>query len=370
MALRAASAIPIALSLSLFGCEDFNSPPRAQIAGLVDGLLENPSDPVTIVFSEPVEPDSLAVKIAFLEVDIEGNLFDEDKDDSTTLDTIVDLSKKGGQNGGRGAFNADRTRYTIFPDTALPVGARMVLLIEPGLADDDGREVKNRQRHEFGFEFSCTPSVIPEWMEDGVYFFLADVELPIDTQIQLFAYLDIDHDTGAVFGQFTNADRIPDEGRCDPKCDASEACRTIPTTECVIPSEKAGNVDEFPDFLPNGDTSQAGYTFTVQACVADLGDGFVGFGNAPVDIDVPLPPVSVKGVDLSSSFSVAEDGIVRGSGSFTAEKVLLGIIDSGPGTGSLSARYVPEDEARPDIPKPPEDERPMDLGGGGGSAAP
>lgn len=335
------------------GCETYDSPPRPAIAGITDGVLSDPSAPITVVFSEPIDPDSLRISIIPLVTDVEGNLPDEDDDEATVLTPFFSFDPVTANNfGGTGELLDGDTQFRMTLTSSLPIGPSLAVLIEPGLKDLEGREVKVRQRLIFGYSLSCDESSGgTDKFPSGAYFLIANIDKPIKTQIQLFGLIDVDTETGKFRGQFTNADRNPDPNRCDPACSSVEACRTLPSPECVTPSEEAGTEDEYPDYVPN-DVLPAGYSFTVGGCVVDTGDG-VAFVNLPADVDIQQPDVFVEGIQLISSFKAAGDGVFRGSGSVTASQVFIGVSPSGTAEGTLIARLIPEDEVPPGIPEPP-----------------
>ncbi len=340
-ALAAASLAFLAVA-----CETYDAPPRVFVVDLVDGNLPDPKAPIVLEFSEPVDPATLAVKVAFLETDAEGNLFDEDEPKDTELAVLFDSTKK--DTGGVGELAEDRLSYTIDLTEELPVGPAMVVLVEPGLADAEGTAWEARQRIPFGFKFSCQEGATSEIFLPGAYFLLVDVEKPLPLQLQLWAWFDVDPETGIVTGQFTNADRIKG-GSCG--CGANDACQTVPTTECVTPSEKASTVESFVDFVAN-DEPPEGYTFRANGCVADQGNGTVSFGNAPVDVKIGQPDVTVVGTQLTAQFTPDADGVLRCSGSFVASLVLIGTVESGPASGTFTGRSVVEAELPAEIPKP------------------
>ncbi|NUP10584.1 MAG: hypothetical protein HOW73_31435 [Polyangiaceae bacterium] len=335
-------------------CETYDSPPRPEIQGLTDGVLSDREAPIVVTFSEPIVPDTLKVQVVELEVDEEGNLPDEDDDDATVLNAYFGFNPETANNfGGTAELSSDNTKLTITPTAPLPLGPSLAVLLEPGLADKEGRTWDVRQRLVFGYGVKCDGSSGgTDKFPSGTYFFVADVVNPIPTQIQLWGRINVDPETGLFRGQFTNADRNPDPSRCDPPCDSSQACRLLPSEECVLPSEKAGSEDEFPDFLPN-ETPPSGYSFTVEGCVIDTGDA-VAFVNLPADVDIQQPDVFVQGIQLISSFSTDENGVFRGTGPVTAEKVFVGETESGAAQGTLVARLVPEDEVPDGVPSAPD----------------
>ncbi|HTJ85566.1 MAG TPA: hypothetical protein VL400_27805, partial [Polyangiaceae bacterium] len=283
------------------GCETYDSPPRPSIYGLEDGALADNTAPIYLVFSEPVVTKTLRVQVVKLVTDTEGNLGDEDDDDATQLQSFFANDPVTANNfGGKLTWSEDRTTARIDLDATLPIGPSLAVLIEPGLSDDEGREQKTRERLVFAYRLDCTAAGAPTDFPNGTYFFIANVVKPIDTQIQLLGVLEVDPETGQFNGQFTNADRNPDDSRCSPPCDETTACRTIPIEACVPPSEKSSSDNEYPDFVPNP-TPPAGYTFSVGGCVVQH-DNTYTFINQPADVDIQQPDVFVAGIQLIASF--------------------------------------------------------------------
>jgi hypothetical protein len=346
--------LPFGTALLLASCETYDSPPRVEIVGLNEkGVLSDPTKSIVLTFSEPVEAASLRFKVAPLLTDVEGRLGDEDEDPSTELGEFYayDPEKPDEDFRGQAFLAPDRMSIEIALQETLPVGPSLAVLIEPGLSDAEGNTTETRQRLVFGYEFSCDDAAGTDAFPSGTYFFLLDVETPLATQVQLWASIDVDTATGAFVGQFTNADRNPDVSRCSPACDASEACRTLPSQACVVPSTKAGTEDEYPDFVPNV-TPPTGYSFAVQGCVAADGDR-VRFANLAADVDIELPDIFIKGIEIAASFGTDADGVFRGTGAGTGEQVFLGVTPSGAAKGTVVGRLVPEAEVPPGIPPAP-----------------
>lgn len=330
------------------GCETYDSPPRPSIDGLADGVLTDPAAPLVVRFSEPVDPKTLKLEVVKLVTDLEGNLGDEDKDPSTQLETLYAFTPEG-DTGGVGELSPDKKTLTIKFAATPPTGPALAVLIEPGLKDAEGNEEHVRQRLTFSYKFTCAGSAATSAFPSGVYFFVIDVEQPIETQIQLYADIRVDESTGNISAQFVNADRNPDPNRCSPPCDSTEACRLLPSEECVIPSTKAGNDDEFPDWIVNAQPP-TGYTFSATGCVAESEGGVVRFANAPTDVTIQSPAITVIGIELSASFSLDEKGVFRGSGSLTSPNIEP---LHQPGSGTMTARQVPLDQVPTGVPPAP-----------------
>ncbi len=345
-------ALSVVVGLSASACQKFDAPPQATLLGIVDGILPDPSAPVSIQFHEPVIPETLKVRIVLVETTTEGELIPDAK-------VFFDSSAP---EGAVTKFSADRARFTIDLERTLPVGPRLAVEIAPGLSDDAGNAWVATQLIEFAFGFDCDSSVaVPTTFPSAAHFMLVEVEEPIAAQLQLLADIRVDEATGTFLGQFTNADRDPaiDCAAFGLSCAAEQVCRTLPEPACVVPSERAVSSDEYPDFIHNN-TPPEGYSFTVTGCVRDQDDGTWAFTNEPVDVEVQSPAVTVVGIGFNASFELDGAGALRGSGTFTAIDILLGTFSSGPGAGSVSMRDVPADEIKPGLPPPPAEPPPAE----------
>ena len=358
LVLMLAGATTIAAAAS---CESYEAPPRPVIAGLESGLLGDPRAPLVIDFGTAIDPNTLFVKVALLEPDVEGNLRDEDADPETELRVLVRRDPLEGDLGARAEVDAASGRLTLVLDSALPVGPKLVLVVEAGLRSPSGTVSRNRVRIPFSYAVKCAAGASS--FASGTYFVLLDVEQPLGTQIQLLAHMDVDPSTGALVGQFTNADRNPEQ-KCPSVCPSTDVCRLLPAPECVAPSTRAGTVEEWPDFIPNA-PPPVGYSFLVQGCAVDDGTAN-GVLTAPTTMVVESPKVTVEGLTMTASFAPGADGIVRATGSLTADVVRLGTNPLGPGKGSMSAVRIPDDRVPPNVPRPPSR---ADAGAIGGSDA-
>lgn len=353
----------IAALLAPAGCETYVAPPKVLIRGASAGALEDPRAPIELLFSKPIDASTLAVKIVPLETDVEGNLLDEQVPPKPLSPLFQHDPGTEEDLGGSSALVEGGTLFRIAPGSTMPVGKRLALLVEAGLSDTEGHVVQNRQRLVFGYEVRCAgrPTAL---FPSGKYFILLDVEKPIPVQIRLWTDIAVDPETGRFVAQFTSGIRNRDPGRCPGGCKESEACRTLPDppgAHCVIPSEKAGTPDEFPDYVPNP-SPPTGFTFTVPGCVQDLEDGTIAFANAPVDVSVQQPPVTIKALQLTASFAKDEAGVLRASGSGGGDDVVLGTSSSGPGTGTVSARSLDDSAWPKDAPLVPYGPEPLEGG--------
>lgn len=337
---------------AISACDVYDGPPEPSLVGANAGLLSDPAAPVVVSFDKPFDPNTLNLEIARYLIDDHGKLGDETGDPNGKLSLLFSHAPDH-EVGGTLEIAADRLSVTIHPSAALPITPRLVLLVEPGLADDAGTVTHARRKIVFGYQFDLTcskPSAVLPAV--GKYFFLIDVKEPVGTQVRLFASIFVDPQTGAFKSQFVRAGRNPDPNRCPSPCMSNEACQLLPSPMCVVPSARAGSTDEFPDFIADT-TSPATFQFTATGCVVDQPDGTAQFVNAPVDVFVTSPSVTLRNTRLTSQFAKDAQGVLRVSGALSADEVLLGTISSGMGVGGLDGRLLPDSLAPSNIPDPP-----------------
>jgi len=349
-------AVPTFFAVALAagtGCEVFQAAPEPSIVGAVNGVLPDANAPLTVRFDKPIKPETLTLYVTILDLDDEGNLADERGDDTVTLDYLAAYFSGEGQQADV-TISEDKQSITLQPKVPFPVGTKLAVVVNGGLEGENGVKTVARRRLPFGFDFKCagTGSKI---MKSGAYFFLLNVESPLQAQIQLYADLRIDEKTGLVRGQFTNADRLANEGKCTPGCSSAQVCETLPgPPTCIAPSGKAQNIDAFPDFIPNN-SAPAGYSFTVDGCVEDLAGGGVAFATKATDLVTTEPPVTVRGLTVVSQFRPKKGApeILEASGSGSGSQALLGGSPLGAAKGTILGRSLTAAETPAGIPAPP-----------------
>jgi hypothetical protein len=351
--MRPIRTIVSVLALSVvtgIACERFEPPPTVTIEGLQGGLLYDSKAPLVLSFGQPIDLGTLNLKVAKFDTNLEGDLGDEDDDPNTELTVLLQHDPLDGDRGGHIEVDPDGATVRFVSDSALPVGPKLVVLVEPGITGTGGRVRTNRTRIPFSYAVRCTAGTRAEKLQSGVYFVLLEVEQPLGTQIQLFGAIDVDPATGAFVAQFTNGDRNPDGSRCPSGCKDIDRCRLLPAPECVPPSLRAGTSDEYTDFVPNADPP-TGYSFPVEGCAVDDGAGS-GVVTAPATMVVQSPPVTVEGLTMTAFFGPDAKGTVRATGSLTADTVLLGTNKLGAGKGSMTATFIPVDKVPANVPRP------------------
>jgi hypothetical protein len=337
------------------GCETYVAPPKPSLADLDNGLLGDPTKPLVLDFSKPIDPGSLRVHVVRLILDDRGFLADEGPDPTGPLSSLYDFAPDGTETGGSSQLSPDHLTFTVTPKVELPLGTRLAVLVDPGLSDGLGHITGVRTRIPFAYQFNVHCDAPSRVLTSGAYFLLTDVVTPIPVQIQLFAQVDVDTSTGEFIGQFTRASRSAAPIPCPAQaCPSEDVCRRFPGPDgCVIPSTKAGSPDEFQDWVPNS-SPPVGYSFTAIGCAVDQPDGSANLISVPVDVQLTTPSVTLLDMQLTASFAAnPSDGLVA-TGTLAAQDVVLGgRFDEGAANGNLRGRSLPPNQAPPGIPSPP-----------------
>lgn len=343
--------------LALVACQDYQPPPDVSVEGMTNGTLSDAHAPLVIDFGMPIDESSVVVRVAYYDVNADGNLPDE-RTPPQPLRLVFTHDPAQGDTGVTASFTGGDTKLSLAPTDSMPVGPKLVLLVDPGLRSQDGRQRHYRTRLPFSYVVKCAPTARPTAFQAGVYFLLLQVEEPIGTQIQLFGSIEVNRATGAFVGEFTKARRNPDGNRCPTPCDSVNACRLHPSPQCVPPSTAAGTVNEYPDWVPNA-TPPTGFSFEVLGCAVDDGTA-TNVLTQPATMIVHQPAVTVQGLTMSAQFVPGADGVVRATGGLTADDTYLGKTSLGPGSGTVTAIRVPDGKVPPGVPMPP----PVDLDAG------
>jgi hypothetical protein len=372
IALASADSLGLLIVLgiaSIPACQTYEPPPTATLENLSDGVLANSNSlaPLVLRFSEPVDPSTVSVEIALFDIDAYGNLPDE-RPGGGSLDVFLSHTPEKDTHA-TATFSADHTTLTLVPIPVgvLPVGPSLVVLVLPGVTSaTTGTVLHYRERIPFSYAVNCGSEHATRF-ESGPYFFLLQVNQPLGVELKVFAAIDVDPETGAFRGQFTAALRNSDPSRCSPACTCGQVCELIPKETCVEMSTPPSSVYEWPDFVPKS-TAPNGYTFEMQGCAVDEGDGgAVNIKTAPGVLDVTSPAVSIQGLEFTAQFAPVDGGLMQASGSLTATKTLLGKADLGSGAGTLTALSIPTAEAPAGLRQPGAIEAGRGAVGDGGS---
>lgn len=361
--LRVGAVLLLPALSSVPSCQTFDPPPKASLAGAESSFLSgSPSDPLVVVFNEDIVPSTLSFKIVrgdkALDIDPEGNLPDEPgyceaqrargqcdgaaPAPCCTNEGLVELASYSGKTGTstKAQVEVESRRVVIRTEEAARIAVPYLLVIEAGLEDTAGNTTKVRQKVGFTYRaFLPGPSSLPT----GPYFFLFDIDPPpLQQQLRLFAWLNVDPDTGVWEGLFTDGNRIEalnDRPGCPAGC-SPNVCQLYPAPNCVKPSTNMGSIDEALDFVPLKDRP-LGYTFLGNGYTADLPDGTTGLGTPEFPIDIVIGSgagVRITAVDTVIIGQASQDatGRWRGSGNATIQKVQVNGLGDEPTTGTLS----------------------------------
>ena len=139
-------------------CGEYKSPRVATSSGQNHGIMSDPSVPLVIDFSKPIDFNTLQVKVIRFAPNPEGQLADETGDPTVSLDPLFSHDQIDGDLGGTGTLDPSGMHYAITPTARLPVGPKLAVLIEPGLTDaahDDTGTTAVRKRLLFSYSFTC-----------------------------------------------------------------------------------------------------------------------------------------------------------------------------------------------------------------------
>ncbi len=338
-----------------FGCQTFDPPPMASIDGATNGVLSDSKAPLVISFTESIRPETLWIKVVPYQPDAEGVLLEGDIDGDCRRSVLFRSDPDCGQQGGTATFRDQNSTLEIRPTAPFPVGTKLAVIIESGLSDLAGRTQNVRKEILFSYEFKCSDQAKSTLLSSGPYFFLLEVEKPLQAQVQLDSWLDIDPATGKFVGQFTNADRNLNLV-CPMPCGEGEVCRQKPQPQCVAPSERAVTVDEYSDFGVNNDVAHGGFSFTVSGCVEDQEGGQTAIlATVPSTVDLVAGAVKIRvnGLIVTASYSKDVQDVLRASGSGTGGEVVLGAVrDPNGAAGTLTSRSIPASEVPQNLPHP------------------
>jgi hypothetical protein len=351
--------VVLTLMLVALGCQEFDPPPEPSVASLDNGVMKAaPDAPFVLKLSEPFVKSSLRIKIIKAVMDSEENLLDEQSPpdfeafDENTLIAYDGAAPDDEARSFGATFELNGTSLTINPAKAFAVSAPYLLLIEPGLRDLDGHKTLPRIRIPFTYELTGGGK---NTLPTGYYYFILNVDY-LSTQIQVFAYMEVDPETGIWRARFTNANRraqLNSRPGC-PSCSGdTPICALVTQPRCVKPSQKQSVLDEYVDFLPESEAPD-GYFFIADGFAKDEANQTTAFGTAPFLIQVAVGSggitVDAENTRISGIFRKHEDDRWRATGSLSVEVVKLNNVGSDPTKGtfeamSLSAAEVEATEA-------------------------
>lgn len=342
-------------ALLVLGCQTFDPPPKVTIENVENGVMKTePDAPFVLRFSEPIKRSTLKAKLVKAVLDPEGFLLDEkDPPDPAGFlaNTLVAFDGADPENedksfGATFALSDDNLSMEV--TTGFEISAPYLALVEPRLEDKDGHFTLPRQRLPFTFQLEGGgPTTLPT----GYYYWLFDIEPPpLQTQIQVYAYMQVDPATGQWRAIFTNGNRRPALNArpgC-PSCSGeTPVCALIPTPRCLKPSEKQSALGEFVDFLPEPDPPD-GYTFIADGFARDEPDGRITLGTAPflIDITIGTGNIHIEAINTKVIGAFDDDGTGRlvATGSISVDRVDLNGIAGKPTKGEFKAMTLTAEE--------------------------
>lgn len=354
---RSLASLAVAFALLSGGCQEFDPPPKASVEGLENGIMQTaPDAPIVLQFSEPFVKRTLKVKLVKAVMDAEENLLDEqDPPDVEGFKANTVIAYDGAadpedEEANFGAtFDLSGTRLSIDPKQAFSVSSPYLLLVEPGLEDLEGNKTVPRIRMPFTYELQGGG---PTLMPTGYYYFLMNVDY-LAVQIQVFAYLEMNPDTGVWRARFTNANRLVQLNSrpgCPGSCPSdAPVCALLPKPACVKPSEKQTALDQYVDFLPESEPPY-GYFFIADGFARDESNGTTAFGTAPFLIHLTVGTggilVDAENSRVTGVFRKHEDQRWRATGSLSVETVKLNGIGKDPTKGTFEAMSLFDEEVK------------------------
>lgn len=248
----------LAMSASLPGCDEYDPPPTPKLVQPSVGFWTSVT-PLTISFSEPIDPASLVVTIWPSEVDIEGNF----RPDVQPIISKCSLATSP-CNGLVMTLNETATSATLIQNEVFAdrEGTPMIMEVHAGLKDPAGRTRKVSTFFDFQINPQCGNQPVDIELETGVLSLTANLQvLPIWLQMMLdFA---VDEDTGRfiVFGTFA---RVA-SGREPP----------LPTNY------------NHPDGLV-ADLTDVGWAVTFTGCLVEKAPGEYFLQSDPFDVSITV----------------------------------------------------------------------------------
>jgi hypothetical protein len=355
--IRFSPSLSVIALLALGACEEFDPPPDVKIANIDNGvMLTTPDLPLELEFSEPYVGSSLKMKVVPAAFDSEGNLPDEQSPPlaqefrDTTL-VAYDGARPDDANFSFGAtFERSSNRLIVTQQNPFGWSSPLLVLIEPGLEDREGHVTLPRKRLPFTY---VLPGGGPNSMPSGYYYFLMNVDY-LATQIQVYAYLEVNPETGIWRAIFTNGNRLvalntrtgcPSCASPDPIC--SLYGPDSPT--CVKPSVKQSTLSEYKDFLPETDPPD-GYTFIADGFARDETPDTIAVGTAPFLIDITIGSgginVRAEGTTVTGTFvrDAADPERWIASGSIKVDVVKINGSGADPTAGDFTAMNLKQSE--------------------------
>ena len=170
----------LAASLALAACA-YDPPPEVTL-DIPEGGAFLVGEPLTLRFSEPIDPDTFAIRVWASERDLEGEL---PADAEPLLDTCHLADAPCGD--ADLALSADATSVEIIlaRSTLGAPGLPLILEVEDGLTDTGGAARGIPEWFDIQFSPRREPNSEPVDFDDGVYIIVAEIDDPVPAIITL-----------------------------------------------------------------------------------------------------------------------------------------------------------------------------------------
>jgi len=278
-------------SFILGSCEEYEPPPEVRLKQPQGGAFL-PGDPLTLLFSQPIDPSTLQIRIWPDERDIEGAFLSTTK----PVVDVCDLRRSPcGDLTIKVAADKMSADLNLDPEGLGKAGLPYVLNVMPGLANARGNDTGREIYFDYQFRSTSFENEEPVEFDDGVYIVVGSVTNPLPAILTLIS--DIKVLESGVF-MLAGAEGDP------------------------ISSEFPNNTSN-PEEL-EVDSGSLGWTAYVTGFI-QLRDGKRLLETQPVQIELPLGPLTVilEDVRLFGEIVKGTTGKDRIEGTLSFAKLLL-----------------------------------------------
>ncbi|HUS63273.1 MAG TPA: hypothetical protein VMZ28_01980, partial [Kofleriaceae bacterium] len=170
----------LAASLSLAACA-YDPPPEVTLDIPAEGAFRS-GDPLTLHFSEPIDPDTLAIRVWASERDAEGEL---PAGAAPLQDTCRLADAPCGEADLTLSEDATSAEVVLARDTLGAPGLPLILEITDDLTDTGGASRGIPEWFDVQFSPRRQPNTEPVSFDDGVYVIVAEIDDPVPAIITL-----------------------------------------------------------------------------------------------------------------------------------------------------------------------------------------
>lgn len=308
----------LAMTGLVSGCQPYDSPPEVKLQQPEGGAFAV-GTPLTLLFSEKIDRDTLTVTIWPDVRDIE----EEIPDDATPVVGSCNVAK--GTCGDVKLVVADDGLSATLEFDSEGLGAAgppLILDVEPGLADRDGNDTGRHFYYDFQFRTDQFMNTEPVEFDDGVYIIVGSVTEPLPAVLTLISDVKV-----LPSGEFRLAG-----GEGDP-----------------INNDIPNNTSNPEELVV--DSGNLGWTAYVSGFIR-LEDGKRLLETRPVPIELPLGPVTLKMADVRLFGEIVKnpEGKDRIEGTLSFTKITLvssngRSTDYDGGAAAVSADWVAPNRA-------------------------